>query len=64
MFCGFGAHLELEPNRFQRMMKTHPRHYEICMNLENNGIRYQDALEMCGIPTRTWESEGQLKMAL
>lgn len=63
MFCGFGSHLEAEPNRFQRMMKTHPKHYEICMNLENNGVRYQDALEMCGIPTRTWESEGQMKFS-
>lgn len=32
MFCGFGAHLEKTPNRFQLMQKTHPRQYEYCMN--------------------------------
>lgn len=31
MFCGFGAHLESEPNRFQRMRETHPRQYEYIM---------------------------------
>ena len=31
MFCGFGAHLEPEPNRFQRMRVTHPRQYEYAM---------------------------------
>lgn len=55
MFCGFGAHLEEEPNRFQRMSVTHPKCYEICMNLENNGVKYKDALETCGIGTETWE---------
>lgn len=31
MCCGFGIHLEKEPNRFQKMKKTHPRqwHYII-----------------------------------
>jgi len=32
MFCLFGVHLEDEPNRFQRMKKTHPKQYEYCMN--------------------------------
>lgn len=31
MFCAFGAHLEPEPNRFQRMAITHPTHYWYCM---------------------------------
>lgn len=60
MFCGFGAHLEKEPNRFQRMSVTHPKCYEICMNLENNGVKYKDALETCGIGTETWEQMGQM----
>lgn len=60
MFCGFGAHLEQEPNRFQRMSVTHPKHYRICMNLENNGVKYKDALETCGICTETWEQQGQM----
>lgn len=28
IFCGFGCHLEEEPNRFQRLKETHPRQYE------------------------------------
>ena len=31
MFCMFGAHLDKCPNRFQRMMNTHPRQYEYCI---------------------------------
>lgn len=62
MFCGFGAHLEEEPNRFQRMKISHPKHYEICMNLKNNGVRYQDALNLCGIATTTWEQQGQMRI--
>ena len=62
MFCGFGAHLEAEPNRFQRMAATHPKHYEICMNLENNGVKYRDALTACGIPTETWKDIGQMDL--
>lgn len=60
MFCGFGAHLEEEPNRFQRMAATHPKHYEICMNLKSNGVKYKDALETCGICTETWGQIGQM----
>ena len=36
MFCAFGAHLEKEPNRFQRMKLTHPSQYKFCM--ENLGL--------------------------
>ncbi|MBF0444835.1 MAG: phosphoadenosine phosphosulfate reductase family protein [Magnetococcales bacterium] len=32
MFCAFGAHLEPGENRFQRMARTHPRHYRTCMD--------------------------------
>lgn len=32
IFCMFGAHLENEPNRFQRLKETHPRQYEYCIN--------------------------------
>ena len=44
------------------MTKTHPKHWEICMNLKNNGVRYQDALSECGIETETWEQKGQLNI--
>lgn len=31
IFCGFGCHLEKEPNRFQQLKKTHPKQYAYCM---------------------------------
>lgn len=31
MFCAFGAHLEKEENRFERMKLTHPKHYQFCI---------------------------------
>lgn len=31
IFCGFGCHLEKEPNRFQRLKETHPKLYDYCM---------------------------------
>lgn len=31
MFCMFGVHLEPEPNRFQRMKRTHPAQWRYCM---------------------------------
>ena len=33
IFCMFGCHLEKEPNRFQRLKKTHPKQYAYCMNM-------------------------------
>ena len=32
IYCGFGAHLEKEPNRYQRIELTHPQLYNYCMN--------------------------------
>lgn len=31
VFCGFGCHLEKEPNRFQNLAVTHPQLYDYCM---------------------------------
>lgn len=31
VYCAFGAHLEAEPNRFQRLKETHPRQYVYCI---------------------------------
>ena len=66
ILCGFGCQMEKEPNRIQRLsispVLAHRRIYEWGMQLENNGITYQEALEHCGIPTRTWESEGQMNL--
>lgn len=32
VFCGFGCHLEKEPNRFQQLAETHPKLYNYCIN--------------------------------
>ena len=32
VFCGFGVHLEQEPNRYQKLEKTHPQLHDYCMN--------------------------------
>jgi len=41
VFCGFGAHLEKEPNRFQRLKETHPKLYKYCIQggeYDENGV--------------------------
>ena len=38
VFCGFGAHLEKEPTRFQMLKKTHPKLYNYCLS----GGEYDD----------------------
>lgn len=47
IFCGFGCQAEKEPNRFQRLMITHPKLYDYCMNklglrevLDYIGVKY------------------------
>lgn len=46
MFCMFGCHLEKEPNRFQRMKKTHPKQYAYCMDQ----LGLKEVLEYIGVP--------------
>lgn len=38
VFCGFGCHLEKEPNRFQRLKQTHPKLWEYCMKDWDRGV--------------------------
>lgn len=50
MFCMFGVHREKEPNRFQRMMKTHPQIYSYCMKpMENGGLGLAEVLDFIGV---------------
>ena len=50
MFCGYGCHLEKEPNRFQRMKITHPKQYEYCMkSVEDGGLGIGDVLDYIGV---------------
>lgn len=32
IFCGFGAHMEKSPNRFEMLKQTHPKQYSYCMD--------------------------------
>lgn len=47
MFCGYGCHLEKEPNRFQMLKTTHPKQYDYIINklgmgkaLDYIGVKY------------------------
>ena len=61
MFCAFGAHLEAEPNRFQRMSAQYPNQYKFCMKpVCEGGLGMAEVLEYIGIPWTTWDAQGQL----
>ncbi len=47
MFCGFGIHMQGEPNRFVRMKKSHPAQWRYCM--DKLGMR--ELLQFFKIPT-------------
>jgi 3'-phosphoadenosine 5'-phosphosulfate sulfotransferase (PAPS reductase)/FAD synthetase len=50
IFCGFGCHLEKEPNRFQRLKETHPKLWEYCMRDWNSGgLGMKSVLEYIGV---------------
>lgn len=50
VFCAFGAHLEKEPNRFQRLKQTHPKLWEYCMKPWNEGgLGMKEVLESIGV---------------
>lgn len=42
-YCGFGCHLE-SGSRFERLKIREPKRYNQMMNLENNGVKYKDAI--------------------
>lgn len=46
MFCGYGCHLEKNPNRFEKMKVTHPKQYEYIMKpKEEGGLGYKGAID-------------------
>lgn len=53
MPCGFGAHLEARPNRFERMETTHPNMHKYVMEKLNG----KEVFEYCGIPWRQEQGE-------
>ena len=46
MFCGFGCHLEKEPNRFQKLKETQPTQYEYIIN----NLKMGEVLDFLNIP--------------
>lgn len=52
VFCGFGCHLEKEPNRFQRLKVTHPKLWNYCMKpWPEGGLGMKEVLEYIGVKT-------------
>lgn len=50
VFCGFGCHLEKEPNRFQRLKVTHPKLWDYCMrDWSEGGLGMRSVLEYIGV---------------
>ena len=46
IFCMFGVHLDPEPNRFQRLQKTHPKLWRYCMrSWDKGGLGMREVLE-------------------
>lgn len=63
IYCGFGVTSEGEPNRYQRLQVTHPKHYDLCMRpVQDGGLGMKRVLEYMEIPFETWESVGQMRM--
>ena len=46
VYCGFGVHLEKEPNRYQRLEQTHPQLYNYCMDK----LGFKEVCEYMNIP--------------
>lgn len=52
VWCGYGAHLDGEPNRYQRLKETHPALWRYCMKPWNQGgLGMKDVLEFIGVKT-------------
>ena len=45
VFCGFGCHLEKGESRFERLKRTHPKHYKAMANIKNSGVNYFEAID-------------------
>jgi len=58
IFCMFGVHLEKEPNRFQRLEKTHPQLYKYCMDK----LGLKEILQYIGVPYEWRELDEQMEL--
>lgn len=52
VFCAYGSHKDKEPNRFQRLKKTHPKLWNYCMKpTSEGGLGMKEVLEYIGVKT-------------
>lgn len=58
MFCAFGAHMEKEETRFQRMAISHPKQWNYCINKLGMG----EALDYIGVSYNPLPDEEQLDL--
>ena len=50
IFCGYGCHLEKEPNRFQKLKETHPKLWNYCMKpIDEGGLGMREVLEYINV---------------
>lgn len=50
VFCGYGCHLEKEPNRFQKLKETHPKLWNYCMKpIDKGGLGMREVLEYINV---------------
>ena len=50
VFCGFGCHLDKEPNRFQKLKQTHPKLWNYCMKpWDEQGLGMKKVLDYMGV---------------
>ena len=50
MFCGYGCHLEDEPNRFQKLKISHPKIWAYIMKpIDDGGLGFKDVLEFIDV---------------
>lgn len=58
IFCMFGAHLDDEPTRFQRLQRTHPQLWRYCMkDWDAGGLGMRPILEYLGVPYENFALE-------
>lgn len=50
VFCGYGCHLQKEPNRFQQLKTTHPKLWNYCMKpVDEGGLGMREVLEYINV---------------
>ena len=50
VFCGFGAHLDPEPNRYQKLKEIEPKKYEYCFkSCSEGGLGFNDVMDYMGV---------------